>query len=475
MNKRGVLEVMLGPQGSEAAPVEMQHPEELESKLANPAGAWVVVEFGAGWAAAVAAMESAFDKLAREFPQVCFVRVDLDRLAALGPRFGITRVPSYAFFKAGHRELSFAGCSERKLREQLLHCLELGPASRGVATSEAALPGTDGQLSRLTREAPPPPGRAGGPSSGRGTPQRSASPSPARAARGPQQQQAEAVAPSRPKGAAGYRFGSREQERRKEAEEERRKRLELELELERTQALAAEAERHAAQHMRQEAQKALEELSLKHAQEQEAREAAVWEAQRQAEQAALLRRQLEAERQTQQAAQVARERGRLEHERVARREQEQAAQSRREQQAIELRSTVEARGHARLDEADGRILMETLKFKERFFGISRQDPPVGELGNPVAARAVLEDTHQLWTLTQAPAEVVLVRKLGAAAAKSNEKKDQWEQELAGSRAEALRSALVELGIPQQMLTARTVTGSTEGNYVSLRPQRGAAA
>lgn len=88
---------------------------------------WVVVEFSSERSAACLAMKPAFESLAKERPQLAFARVDVGRMPKTALAHAATRVPSYLFLWDSVSELDFAGASERRLRDALRDCLELGP------------------------------------------------------------------------------------------------------------------------------------------------------------------------------------------------------------------------------------------------------------------------------------------------------------------------------------------------------------
>mmetsp|Transcript_25902 Transcript_25902/g.48642 ORF Transcript_25902/g.48642 Transcript_25902/m.48642 type:complete len:202 (-) Transcript_25902:10-615(-) len=106
----------------------LQKEEELDLLLSGLGKRWVVLEMGAAWSAASAAMRAEFEVLAKSYPTWVFLRVDVNQLPGIAGRWAATRIPCYIFFWRGVEETQFAGASARKLREVLEDCSLLGPA-----------------------------------------------------------------------------------------------------------------------------------------------------------------------------------------------------------------------------------------------------------------------------------------------------------------------------------------------------------
>eukprot|EP00929_Paragymnodinium_shiwhaense_P108125 TRINITY_DN74441_c0_g1_i1.p1 TRINITY_DN74441_c0_g1~~TRINITY_DN74441_c0_g1_i1.p1 ORF type:complete len:231 (+),score=45.25 TRINITY_DN74441_c0_g1_i1:84-776(+) len=114
----------------------LQSDGDLDKLLNEIQGRWVIVEFVAGWSAACTAMRQPFEDLAQQNLEAVFLHVDVDVLCSDAGRYGATRVPMYSFFWNGTKEAAFAGASERKLREMLRNCVELGPCPVEVTYQE---------------------------------------------------------------------------------------------------------------------------------------------------------------------------------------------------------------------------------------------------------------------------------------------------------------------------------------------------
>eukprot|EP00427_Karlodinium_veneficum_P007424 CAMPEP_0169089698 /NCGR_PEP_ID=MMETSP1015-20121227/15423_1 /TAXON_ID=342587 /ORGANISM="Karlodinium micrum, Strain CCMP2283" /LENGTH=147 /DNA_ID=CAMNT_0009150051 /DNA_START=60 /DNA_END=503 /DNA_ORIENTATION=+ len=100
---------------------------DLEFVMRTVADRWVVIQFGADWSGTCHAMKQPFVDLARQHTEVVFVHCDVERLHKIAAKHAATRIPCYHFFWNNTLEADFAGASERKLRDTLQDCIDLGP------------------------------------------------------------------------------------------------------------------------------------------------------------------------------------------------------------------------------------------------------------------------------------------------------------------------------------------------------------
>jgi len=129
---------------------------------------------------------------------------------------------------------------------------------------------------------------------------------------------------------------------------------------------------------------------------------------------------------------------------------------------------VEARGCVAFDPTGSKIhIAGKLKFKDRFFGIARQDEPVAEFESMELARTALQDVYDLWRVYKVPAVVVSMRKQDKPG-RPNPKKDAWDEQLATNRANLIRELLTKFGIPQDMISSSMAFGPEDAHYVDLR-------
>ena len=61
-------------------------------------------------------MAPIFDGLSLQYPEVVFVKVDIDEAPAVQGFLGVWALPTFAFIRKGQKISSFTGANERSLR-----------------------------------------------------------------------------------------------------------------------------------------------------------------------------------------------------------------------------------------------------------------------------------------------------------------------------------------------------------------------
>ncbi|XP_028403748.1 thioredoxin-like [Dendronephthya gigantea] len=84
--------------------------EEHKDKL-------VVIDFTASWCGPCKHIAPAFEKLANEYPNVAFAKVDVDNNSEVAESEGVSAMPSFFFYKNGDKIDSITGANEAKLEE----------------------------------------------------------------------------------------------------------------------------------------------------------------------------------------------------------------------------------------------------------------------------------------------------------------------------------------------------------------------
>mmetsp|Transcript_15266 Transcript_15266/g.46133 ORF Transcript_15266/g.46133 Transcript_15266/m.46133 type:complete len:122 (-) Transcript_15266:973-1338(-) len=87
---------------------------EWESALAD--NDVVIVDFTAQWCGPCRTIGPYFDDLAPQFPNVKFIKVDVDKLEKVAQGAGITAMPTFHVYKGGKKSGELIGASKDKLR-----------------------------------------------------------------------------------------------------------------------------------------------------------------------------------------------------------------------------------------------------------------------------------------------------------------------------------------------------------------------
>merc|ERR1712226_473261 len=82
-------------------------------------GAAVVVDFTATWCGPCKMIAPAFEKMAAEFPQVTFIKVDVDQNAEVAQECQISAMPTFKCFRDKKEVGMVRGANEQGLREMV--------------------------------------------------------------------------------------------------------------------------------------------------------------------------------------------------------------------------------------------------------------------------------------------------------------------------------------------------------------------
>nr|AAU93947.1 thioredoxin H [Helicosporidium sp. ex Simulium jonesi] len=103
------------------AVIQVTNKTEFDSHLSTAAskGKLVVVDFTATWCGPCKMIAPFFAKLSGEYPDVVFLKVDVDEVEAVAAEHGITAMPTFLFFKDGKQVDSLTGANQERLRAML--------------------------------------------------------------------------------------------------------------------------------------------------------------------------------------------------------------------------------------------------------------------------------------------------------------------------------------------------------------------
>ncbi|XP_077980511.1 thioredoxin-like [Glandiceps talaboti] len=96
---------------------EVKTKAEFDAALKNAGNKLVVVDFSATWCGPCKYIGPIFKAMASEFPNVVFLKVDVDENEETSQAYGISAMPTFVFIKNGQKVEDFSGASEDKLRK----------------------------------------------------------------------------------------------------------------------------------------------------------------------------------------------------------------------------------------------------------------------------------------------------------------------------------------------------------------------
>ena len=79
----------------------------------------VAVDFTASWCGPCKRIGPVFAKLANEFPQIHFVKIDVDENAETAAHYNVQAMPTFAFFHKGQKVADVVGASGERLKAAL--------------------------------------------------------------------------------------------------------------------------------------------------------------------------------------------------------------------------------------------------------------------------------------------------------------------------------------------------------------------
>ncbi len=80
----------------------------------------LVVDFHAPWCGPCRAISPAFEKLAKETLDVCFIKVDVDEVEEVAALCEVNCMPTFHFYKNGTLVTDFSGANEASLKQSIV-------------------------------------------------------------------------------------------------------------------------------------------------------------------------------------------------------------------------------------------------------------------------------------------------------------------------------------------------------------------
>lgn len=94
--------------------------DDLSTKLRDAGNNLVVIDFFAKWCGPCKMISPKIEELAKEYPDVVFLKVDVDECEEIASEYDISSMPTFVFVKNGSKLDTFSGANFEKLKETLL-------------------------------------------------------------------------------------------------------------------------------------------------------------------------------------------------------------------------------------------------------------------------------------------------------------------------------------------------------------------
>nr|ABD98743.1 thioredoxin-like protein [Graphocephala atropunctata] len=91
--------------------------KDLEAKLKEAGNNLVVIDFFATWCGPCKLIAPHIETMDEEFPDVMFLKVDVDECEGIAAQYEISSMPTFVFIKNSKQLENFAGANAEKLKE----------------------------------------------------------------------------------------------------------------------------------------------------------------------------------------------------------------------------------------------------------------------------------------------------------------------------------------------------------------------
>ncbi|XP_073414445.1 thioredoxin-like [Dendrobates tinctorius] len=93
--------------------------DEIKTALTDAGEKLVVVDFTATWCGPCKMIGPFFDTLSTKYPEVVFLKVDVDDASDVAAFCDIKCIPTFHFYKNGNRVLEFSGANQASLEQKV--------------------------------------------------------------------------------------------------------------------------------------------------------------------------------------------------------------------------------------------------------------------------------------------------------------------------------------------------------------------
>lgn len=100
--------------------IHIKDANEFETKLTEAGSSLVVVDFFAQWCGPCKVIAPKIEELAAEYPDVVFLKVDVDECEDIASDYEITAMPTFVFIKHKQKIDAFSGANADKVKQHII-------------------------------------------------------------------------------------------------------------------------------------------------------------------------------------------------------------------------------------------------------------------------------------------------------------------------------------------------------------------
>jgi len=99
--------------------IHIKDSDEFGTKLTEAGNSLVVVDFFAQWCGPCKVIAPKIEELAAEYPDVVFLKVDVDECEDIAAEYEITAMPTFVFIKHKQKIDAFSGANADKVKQYI--------------------------------------------------------------------------------------------------------------------------------------------------------------------------------------------------------------------------------------------------------------------------------------------------------------------------------------------------------------------
>ncbi|KAJ3443139.1 thioredoxin-like protein [Anaeramoeba flamelloides] len=104
--------------------IHINDENEFTNHIKNSGTKLVVVDWYANWCGPCKMIAPVLTQFSLKYTNVVFLKVDVDKLKQLATVFGITKMPTFTFFKGGNKIHTMSGANPEKLEQKIIELID---------------------------------------------------------------------------------------------------------------------------------------------------------------------------------------------------------------------------------------------------------------------------------------------------------------------------------------------------------------